>query len=120
MTNRRQIKKEITAICGALATECVLAGEYIEGIDTAAFDKIIIEIAGLQSHAISRCSIAFDKVPSDFENHGEYSKARAAYFAEAFRNLKKEFNEKTGDIVKQMNALLPAAQREANKAVAKG
>lgn len=119
MANKRQIKKQITGACGALATECILATEYVDGLDCKAMENVIIKIARLQDHAISRCSIAFDKVPSDFENGGEYSKARAAYFADAFRNLIKEFNEKVGEIVKEMNALLPAEQREANKAAAK-
>jgi len=118
MANKRQLKKYITEMCGALASECVLANEYVADIDTKAMDAVILEIAALQDHAVSRCSIAFDKVPRDFADGRAYTAARNAYFREAFRNLVKEFNEKVGEIVKKMNALLPAAQREANKAAA--
>lgn len=119
MANKRQIKKQITGACGTLAAECMLAIEYVDGLDTKAMEQIILEIATLQDHAISRCSIAFDKTPSDFENSHDYTTAREKYFADAFRNLIKEFNEKVGAIVKEMNALLPQEQREANKAAAK-
>lgn len=118
MSSKRNLKKQITRICGALAYECIMAQQFVEGIDTEAMDRVIIAIAQLQDHALSRCSISFDKVPSDFSDRHAYNLARRAYFAEAFRNLHKEFNEKVGEIVKEMNALLPAAQREANKAAA--
>lgn len=119
MANKRQIKKEITDICGALATECIFAIEYVEGLDIKAMQQVIIEIANLQDHAISRCSVVFDKTPSNFENGHDYTVARDKFFADAFRNLRKEFNEAVGQIVKEMNHLLPAGQREANKAAAK-
>lgn len=118
MSDKRSLKKAIADTCGALAYECVIAEEYVEGIDTDSMDNIILAIAQLQDHAISRCSISFDKTPKDFENGAAYNKARHEYFAEAFRNLRKEFDEKVGEIIKEMNALLPAAQREANKAAA--
>lgn len=119
MANKRQIKKHITDTCGALATECIFAIEYVEGLDINTMKQIIVEIASLQDHAISRCSVVFDKTPSNFENGHDYTVARNKYFADAFRNLNKEFNETVGQIVKEMNALLPAQQREANKAAAK-
>lgn len=118
MANKRQLKKYISATCGALATECILAIEYVDGIDTAAMEQLIVDIAALQAHAVSRCSISYDKTPSDFDDLHSYTLARNAYFASAFRRLVKEFNEKTAEIVKAMNALLPDAQREANKAAA--
>lgn len=119
MSNKRNLKKEISNTCGALAYECIIAEEYVEGLDAEAMDKVILAIAQLQDHAISRCSISFDKTPKDFEDGAAYKKARHEYFAEAFRNLRKEFGEKVGEIVKEMNSLLPEAQREANKAAAK-
>ncbi len=118
MTSKRQLKKYFTNVCGALATECVMAAEYVDGIDINAMDNVILEIARLQDHAVSRVSIAFDKAPSDFESGRAYTAARRAYFAEAFKALIMEFEEKVAAIVKEMNALLPAAQREANKAIA--
>ncbi|MBD5346914.1 MAG: hypothetical protein HDR92_07275 [Bacteroides sp.] len=118
MTSKRQIKKQITGTCGSLAAECILAIEFVAGIDKQAMQNILLKIATLQDHAISRCSIAFDKVPADFETGHEYTVARKKYYSDAFRNLIKEFNEKVGEIVKEMNAQLPAEQREANKAAA--
>lgn len=116
MASKRKIKKEIADTCGALATECIFAIEYVPGIDIDAMSQIIVEIAGLQDHAISRCSVDFDKIPSSFESGHDYTTARNNYFNEAFRNLRKEFNETVGKIVKEMNALLPEEQRAANKA----
>ncbi|MCM1029440.1 MAG: hypothetical protein NC342_07200 [Pseudoflavonifractor sp.] len=118
MTSKRQLKKYLTETCGALAAECMIAEQYVDGIDCAAMDAIILDIARLQDHAVSRVSISFDKVPSDFDNGRAYSSARRAYFSDAFHRLVKEFDEKVADIIKAMNAQLPAAQREANKAAA--
>lgn len=118
MTNKRQLKKYFTNVCGALATECIMAAEYVDGIDVDAMDRIILQVAGLQDHAVSRVSIAFDKTPADFENGREYTAARHTYYAEAFKALIMEFEEAVAAIIKQMNALLPAAQREANKSAA--
>lgn len=119
MANKRQIKKQIHYACSALATQCIIAGESVKGIDRGAMCDVILEIAKLQATSLERCSFSFDKTKADFEDCHAYNAAKAKYYADAFHMLIKEFNEQVGDILHKMNALLPAEQREANKAAAK-
>lgn len=115
-SNKRQLKKEIRMICGALAGECVVAKMTVPGIDGEALNNVIYELADLQENAIVKISIACPQTPKSFANTGEYRKARRAYFAAAFKKLKDEFNDHIEVIVKKMNAALPQEQKDANKA----
>lgn len=118
MANKRQIKKQIHYASSALATQCIIAAETISNIDRTAMNEIILDIARLQATSLERCSFVFDKSMSEFETPQAYNKAKKAYNDEAFRMLIKDFNEKVGEILHKMNSLLPAEQREANKAAA--
>ena len=118
MANKRQIKKQIHYACGALAAQCIIAAETVKDIDSKAMNEIILEIARLQANSLKRCSFIFDKSEKEFDTPHSYSKAKKTYNAEAFRILIKDFNEKVGEILHKMNSLLPAEQREANKAAA--
>lgn len=113
-SNKRLLKKEIRIICGALAGECVVAKMTIPGIDREKLNAIIYELADLQENAIHRISITFPQSEKSFSNGQEYRKARRAYFAAAFSKLKSEFNAHIDQIIKQMNAVLPQEQKDAN------
>lgn len=119
MANKRDLKKEIRYICGDLAGECIMARELMPGVDYDAANAVVIEIAALQSAALSKVTFDFDKTPRDFENTHEYRKARNAYYAEAYKKLKEDFNASVDGILHKMNALLSKEQREANKQAAK-
>ena len=118
MANKRQLKKYIRFVCGNIAAECIIARDFIEGIDTEKMNNIVIQLATLQEQAVNHVTFSFDKVPSDFESHKEYNKARHNYYAKAYKTLNTEFNAHIQDIVKQMNALLTDEQREINKKLA--
>lgn len=115
MANKRDLKKQVRYICGDLAAECLIAAEYIDGINTEAMRNIVVEIALLQEHGLQNMSFAFDKVPSDFASRNEYNTARAKYFKTAFKAFRDKFNTRIQEIVKKMNAELPEAAKEANK-----
>ncbi len=115
MANKRDLKKQIRYICGDLAAECLIAGEYVDGIDRKSMRAIVCKIATLQQDALQRCSFSFDKVPSDFNNLKEYHVARKAYFKQAYNTLREKFNKHVLDIVKDMNAAVPKEVKEANK-----
>lgn len=115
MANKRDLKKVIRTICGDLACECMLAAEYVKGVDVEAMHKIVGEIARLQEAALANTSFSFDKVPSDFESTAEYRKARSAYNKRAYTSLRGKFNARVLEIVKQMNAAVPQAVKDANK-----
>lgn len=105
--NKRILKKEIRRICGECAGECIIAAHFIDGVSTEEMHNVVRDIAALQTTSLSKVSIAFDKVPSDFDNAREYRKARRQYFQKAFAAFHAEFAEKLQSIVDAMNAAMP-------------
>lgn len=115
MANKRTLKKQIRYACGDLAAECIIAMNYIDGIDVEKMQEIVFEVASLQSISLKRVTFIFDKGKKDFESVHEYSEARAKYFSNAYAKLRNDFGQKVLDIVASMNAILPQAQKDANK-----
>lgn len=116
MPNKRTLKKQIKYICGDLAAECMIATDYVPGVDRDAMFKCVAEIAALQTGALANSTFSFDKVPSDFATVAEYHKARRAYYKAAYTALREKFNDKINSIVKAMNAAVPQKVKDANKA----
>lgn len=120
MSNKRLLKKEIRNICGALAGECIIAKMAIADIDKAKMDEIVYKIADLQETAVKRVSVSFDRTPASFDyDMKAYNTAARKYYKAAFKALKDDFNKNVEEIIKEMNAALPAAAKEAAKAAAK-
>ena len=84
MANKRILKKQIRYICGDVAAECIMSKIFIPGVNQEKFNDIVIKIAELQTTALARTNVAFDKAPRDFESGAAYRKARKQYFAKAF------------------------------------
>lgn len=119
MSNKRILKKEIRRICGALAGECIIAKYAVNGIDPEVMNEIVYKIAELQENSLRRVSVAYDRTASSFDSLHAYETAKSAYYKAAFKALKAEFNKGIEEIIKEMNAALPTAQKEANKTAAK-
>lgn len=115
MANKRVLKKQIRYACGDLAGECILAIHFIEGMDVEKMQDVVFEIASLQTATLQRVSFSYDKTKADFDSEHAYSVAKAKYFKQAYNTLRADFDEKVQEIVKSMNALLPQAQKDANK-----
>lgn len=115
MANKRDLKKQIKYICGDLATECIMAAEYVAGVDGKVMRQIVVDIALLQENALQNTSFSFDKIPSDFANRKEYNAAREKYYRTAFKVFHEKFMTRIQDIVKSMNAALPDSVKENNK-----
>lgn len=115
MANKRELKKEIRYVCGDLAAECLLAKNFVKGVDKKAMNEIIAKIADLQVSALNNVTFSFDKLPHDFDSGYGYRKARAAYFKKAFASLRGKFYDKVNEIVKEMNAAVPQEVRDNNK-----
>lgn len=108
MANKRQLKKSINNACGDLAyalflTECVAK----ESNQEKALE-ILNAAAQLQSNALSKVSVSFDKTPGSFENKRQYHKAHKQYFTKAYNELQQEFVAKLQAIVDEVNKLLKA------------
>ena len=112
MSNKRDIKKQIAYTCGELAAATLYMRDYVEGVDTAKANAIIGRIADLQCNIKDECSFAFDKAPRDYENKRAYRKALRTYTHAAFNKIHTDFNKRVAEIVKDMNALVPADQRK--------
>ncbi len=120
MSSKRLLKKEIRNICGALAGECIIAKMAIADIDKAKMDELVYKIADLQETTLKRVSVSFDRTPSSFDyDMKAYNDAAHKYYKAAFKALKGDFNKSVEEIIKEMNAALPAAAKEAAKAAAK-
>lgn len=118
MANKRNLKKQIKYVCGDIATDCLIAGNYVKGVDTATMRELVGKLASLQDNTLKNISFAFDKAPRDFADRHAYNKARAAYFRTAFKSLRDKFNSRIQDIIREMNAALPQEVKDANKAEA--
>lgn len=115
MANKRILKKQIKCACGDLAAECIIAINFVDGIDVKKMQDVVFEIAALQTNTLKRVSFIYDKVVSDYESKHDYAVARSKYFKQAYTTLRNDFDQKVRDIVKSMNALLPQSQKDANK-----
>lgn len=115
MGNKREIKKAVRYACGDVAAECILARDYIDGIDYDAMNAIICDIADLQVDTLACCTFSFDKTERDFENGAQYRKALHNYRRAAFDKINRDFDASLREIVKRMNALLPQEVKDANK-----
>lgn len=106
-TSKRTVKKQIRYSCGDIAAECIIARNFVEGVDAEAMNAIVCRVADLQTEMLSHCTVAFDRTPRDFANRREYARALHAFRKAAFDNLRKEFNTRALEIVKDMNAAMP-------------
>ena len=115
MANKRNLKKMVNNVCADIATECLIASEYVKGVDPLKMDAIITKLADLQANALSNISFAFDKVPSEFTTQKEYKTAKEAYFRKAYASFRHKFYVKVNEIVKERNQALPEEVKTANK-----
>ncbi len=116
MSSKRSLKKLVRYMCGDIAAECIIARDIVPGIDAAVMNDLVFKIARVQAATLGKITFAFDKTASDFENAAQYKRARHEYMKKAYRSLKIEFNKQVDEVVKEMNAALPQAQKDLNKA----
>lgn len=107
MANKRSLKKQIRYICGDIAGESLLAKVLIPGVNKDAMTDVIVKTAELQTTALCRANVSFDKTPKDFDNKGQYRAARRKYYRQAFNKLSESFNNQILSVVKEMNAPVP-------------
>jgi len=113
MANKRNLKKNISRICGALAGDAIMAG-YFDNVDRARVEGIVRRAAALQETSRARVTFWFDKSPRDFNGDlRAYHKARRAYFRAGYDKLRSEFSHEAISIVKELNEAVPAEVRRA-------
>ena len=108
MASKRQLKKAIYRSCGEIAGECIYAQEALApNSNPADWDSIIIDVALLQTEAVNRVSVNYDRTRGEFANAREYRKARAKYFKEVEKALGRYMREQTEQVAAAMNKLMP-------------
>lgn len=112
MQSKRDLKKQIRYICGDLVGECLIIAEICPEEKLGEVNQLIVDLAVLQETTISHCNFSYDKTPKDFPTRRDYNKARTAYFHDAFRTLRKQFNLALADAVHRMNAVAGLAKAE--------
>lgn len=114
MASKRDLKKQIKYACGDIAAECIIARDIIDN-DVEKWNDLVLRIASLQYDSLKNCSFAFDKSRRELGSKA-FNTAHKQYCAKAFAKLREDFNNEVAEIVKEMNALLPADMKAANKA----
>jgi len=115
MTNKRQLKKYIKAVCGQAATDLLIFRWVAEGFKDEDIDKIIVNIAALQQSTLRHVSVAFEHKASDFDNPSMYRKSLKDYRKATVKKLMSDFEAGLSDIAKQMNDATPESVRKAIK-----
>lgn len=110
--NKRELKKSIHYTCGEVAAEAAFTIVMLEGSNVELLNQAIVDAARLQDSSLRKVSISFDRRPKDFENKAEYHKERRAYYKKAYAALTDNFNKDLLEIVKKMNAALPAKEEK--------
>ena len=115
MANKRDLKKVIRAVCGDIASECILARHFVPDIDSEKMMAIVLEGADLQCNTLENVSFSFDKSERSFDNAHLYHEERRKYFKKGYGKLRADFDAAVVAIVNKMNAALPEKQKELNK-----
>lgn len=118
MANKRDFKKFTEASGASLCENMMIAYYNVEGIDKEKVEQAIGQVLTAVETALINSNIHFDKGPRAFENQGEYSKARNKFYRALFDKIDVEFDAALGSALKVFNAAIPAAAKEANKAIA--
>lgn len=119
MATKRELKKYIQNMCGALASEIVLARAAFPQIERKAVHDIVVDVARLQAETLAKTGISFDKAPRDYANRADYNKARRTYFNTAYNKLMDDFDAAVAKVIKKMNEALPDDVRATIKTAAK-
>ena len=103
ITNKRQIKKYINRVCEDVAQEVLPTAVYAKAITDEEAENILTELSYIQSKAISRISISFDKTQDTFDKIQSFNTAKTAYYRQAYKKLIDDFNNEVKKILSPLN-----------------
>lgn len=115
MSSRRDIKKHIEDLCGDLATEVMIWAQLNSDVPAQKVNKIIADLAQLQTDAIASTNFSFDRTERDFPTRAEYRRARTAYNRKAYDKIRRDLNKGVEEIAAALNAATPGQPKEADK-----
>lgn len=106
MANKRTLKKDIQKVCGKAAVEVLI------GLPPEVSNKIVLQLAELQTKALARVTFGFDHSRRDFDSPKTFRIAKSRYNKIAYRKLKADFNEALKNIVSEINASLTNRKKQ--------
>lgn len=112
MGNLRRLKKNIKYLCGDIASECIIAGTFIQEADEKKLADVVYKAAKLQTQSIRKVSVSFTKTPKDFANVKEYRKEKKKYFKNSFSALDSLFFKEADGLIAELNQALPKKNKE--------
>lgn len=102
-TNKRQLKKYINRVCDDVAQEVLPTAVMAKAITNEEAENILTDLSRIQSKALSRISIAFDKGADSFESIKAFQSAKAAYYRQAYNQLVDDFTEEVKKLIAPVN-----------------
>lgn len=115
MANKRIFKKSVNKLTSALIQDMMTASVVFDGSDKEAVDKAIINLIKGSETAVVKANVKFDKGVKAFESKAEYSKAKAGFFHDVFKKLKKEYSECVDSAMATFNGAFPSDLKESLK-----
>lgn len=116
--NKRDFKKYVESVGDSACASMVDIYETVENIDKVkvadAIEKVIAAVAAAKTNA----DITFDKGVKAFDNLGEYSKAKKAFFRQLFEKINKDFYNDLDAALKEFNSAVPEEVKKENLAKA--
>lgn len=103
ITNKRQIKKYINRVCEDVAQEVLPTAVYAKAITNEEAENILTELSYLQSKALSRINISFDKAQDSFDKVQSFNASKTAYYRQAYKKLIDDFNNEVKKLLSPVN-----------------
>lgn len=113
--NKREFKKYVDALGASIVEEMMIAFYNVEGADRQLIGNAVGKVLDATEEARANSNVKFDRGPKAFENHKEYSKAKAAFFRQLFNKIYKDLDEAINSALKDFNAALPESVKKAQK-----
>lgn len=107
MANKRIFKKNVSKLTSALINDMMTASVVFDGSDKEAVDNAVINLIKGSEAAVVKANVKFDKGVKAFESQALYSKAKAKFFHDVFKKLKKEYSECVEKSISTFNAAFP-------------
>ncbi len=103
LTNKRQIKKYINRVCEDVAQEVLPTAVCAKAITNEEAENILTDLSVIQTKALSRLNISFDKAPDSFDKVQAYKSAKGSYYRQAYNKLIDEFNNEVQKLISPIN-----------------
>ncbi len=115
MTNKRDFKKYANALGSSVAQEMMTAYYNVEGIDREAVANAVKKVITAIEDAKNNANVFFDRGAKSFADHKEYAVAKRKFFRSLFQKIEKDFSDKINEALKEFNAAVPEAAKQAQK-----